>query len=77
VASSRPESKDEESVGAGTPPALGYRYGKLKGSLLCIVNTTRPDIAHAVGVVSRYRMSRITSHWNEAMKPVLNYHRDT
>jgi hypothetical protein len=28
VASSRPESKDGESVGAGTPPALGHRYGK-------------------------------------------------
>jgi hypothetical protein len=27
VASSRPESKDGESVGAGTPPALGHRYG--------------------------------------------------
>jgi hypothetical protein len=76
VASSRPESKDGESVGAGTPPALGHRYGKLKGSLLCIVNTTRPDIAQAVGVLSRYRMIRITSHWNEAIR-VLNYHRDT
>jgi hypothetical protein len=76
VASSRPESKDGESVGAGTPLALGHRYGKLKGSLLCIGNTTRPEISQAVGVLSRYRMSPITSHWNEAIR-VLKYHWDT
>jgi hypothetical protein len=61
-----------ENMGAGTPLAPGHRYCELLGSLLYIANTTRPDISHAVGVLSRYRMSPTTSHWNEAMR-VLKY----
>jgi hypothetical protein len=63
---------DSEGVGAGTPLAPGHRYCELLGSLLYIANTTRPDISHAVGVLSRYRMSPTTSHWNEAIR-VLRY----
>ncbi len=63
---------DGERVGAGTPLAPGHRYCELLGSLLYIANTTRPDISHAVGVLSRYRMSPTTSHWNEAIR-VLRY----
>jgi hypothetical protein len=61
-----------EKMGAGTPLAPGHRYCELLGSLLYIANTTRPDISHAVGVLSRYRMNPTTSHWNEAMR-VLKY----
>ena len=73
VASSRLESKDVESVGSGTP---GHRYCELKGSLRYTANTTRSDIAQAVGVLPRYRMSPTTSHWSEAIR-VLKYLRDT
>jgi hypothetical protein len=76
VASSRPESPDGMSHGAGTPLATGHRYCELIGSLLYIANTTRPDISQAVGVLSRYRMTPTTSHWNEAIR-VLKYLRDT
>jgi hypothetical protein len=63
---------ESERVGAGTPLAPGHRYCELLGSMLYIANTTRPDIAHAVGVLSQYRMSPTTSHWNEAIR-VLRY----
>jgi hypothetical protein len=76
VASSRPESPDGMSHGAGTPLPPGHRYCELIGSLLYIANTTRPDISQAVGVLSRYRMTPTTSHWNEAIR-VLKYLRDT
>lgn len=76
VVSSRPESSDGMSHGAGTPLAPGHRYCELIGSLLYIANTTRPDISQAVGVLSRYRMTPTTSHWNEAIR-VLKYLRDT
>ena len=76
VASSRLESKDVESVGSGTPLAPGHRYCELKGSLRYIANTTRSDIAQAVSVLPRYRMSSTTSHWSESIR-VLKYLRDT
>ena len=63
---------DCKPVGAGTSLAPGHRYCELLGSMLYIANTTRPDIAHAVGVLSRYRMTPTTSHWNEAIR-VLQY----
>lgn len=62
--------------GAGTPLEEGNRYCALIGSLLYIANTTRPDIALAVGVLSRFRCTPTTSHWNEAVK-VLRYLKDT
>ena len=73
VAGSTLESKDVDSVGSVTP---GHRYCELKGSLRYIANTIRTDIAQAVGVLPRYRMSPTTSHWSEAIR-VLKYLRDT
>ncbi len=54
----------------------GHRYCELVGSLLYVANTTRPDIAQVVGVLSRYRVSPTTSHWHEAVR-VLRYLRGT
>jgi hypothetical protein len=65
-----------EALGAGTPLAPGNRYCELIGSLLYIANTTRPDIAQAVGVLSRYRCTPTSSHWNAAIR-ILHYLRST
>jgi hypothetical protein len=68
------EGKD--ALGAGVALEPGNRYCELIGSLLYIANTTRPDIAQAVGVLSRYRSAPTTSHWNAAIR-VLHYLRET
>ena len=65
-----------EAVGAGSPLEPGHRYCELVGSLLYIANTTRPDVAQSVGVLSRYRCNPTTAHWNAAVR-VLGYLRDT
>jgi hypothetical protein len=72
-----PFREDErDGSGAGVPLDPGHRYRELVGSLLYIANTTRPDIAQAMGVLSRYRCNPTTAHWNAAMR-VLHYRRDT
>jgi hypothetical protein len=77
VATQRPVSKDNsDSIGAGSILPPGNRYCELVGSLLYIANTTRPDIAQAVGVLSRYRINPTTAHWNEAIR-VLKYLKGT
>jgi hypothetical protein len=50
----------------------GNRYLELIGSLLYLANTTRPDIANAVGILSRYRGAPTTSHMRGG-KRVLAY----
>eukprot|EP00884_Botryococcus_braunii_P016747 jgi/Botrbrau1/3756/Bobra.0363s0033.1 len=58
----RPALRDgSESIGAGSPLRPRHRYCEQVGSLLYIANTTRPDIAQAVGVLSRYRTSPTTA----------------
>ena len=42
------------------------------GSLMYAMVTTRPDIAHVVGVVSRFMHNPVRSHWN-AVKHVFRY----
>ena len=66
----------ETSFGSGTPLPPGHRYCELVGSLLYIANTTRPDIAQAVGVLSRYRNAPTTAHMNEGLR-VLRYLQST
>ena len=51
-------------------------YGALIGSLLYLAVCTRPDIAHAVGVLARYMSAPLKEHW-EAGKGVLRYLRGT
>ena len=51
-------------------------YGSAVGSLMYVMVYTRPDIAHAVGVVSRYMANLGKEHW-EAVKWLLRYLRGT
>ena len=49
-----------------------YPYTNLVGSLLHLAITTRPDIAFAVGVLSRFMANPTMEHWQTA-KGVLRY----
>jgi hypothetical protein len=49
-----------------------YPYSSLIGSLLYISITTRPDISHAVGALSRYMTAPTTEHW-QAAKGIVRY----
>ncbi|KAL2253255.1 UNVERIFIED_CONTAM: Retrovirus-related Pol polyprotein from transposon TNT 1-94 [Sesamum indicum] len=51
-------------------------YASAIGSLLYAMICTRPDIAHAVGVVSRFMSNPGVMHW-EAVKWILRYLRGT
>jgi hypothetical protein len=51
-------------------------YSSTVGSLMYAMVCTRPDIAHAVGVVSRYMKNPGKEHW-EAVKYILRYLRGT
>ena len=47
-------------------------YAPAIGSLMYAMVATRPDISHAIGVVSRFMYNPGRSHWN-AMKHVFRY----
>ncbi|KAL2231740.1 UNVERIFIED_CONTAM: Retrovirus-related Pol polyprotein from transposon TNT 1-94 [Sesamum indicum] len=51
-------------------------YASAIGSLMYAMICTRPDIAHAVGVVSRFMSNPGVMHW-EAVKWILRYLRGT
>ncbi|GJS45165.1 hypothetical protein Tco_0595286 [Tanacetum coccineum] len=51
-------------------------YASAMGSLMFAMICTRPDIAHAVGVVSRYMTEPGREHW-EAVKRILRYVKGT
>ena len=51
-------------------------YASFVGSLMCIMACTRPNITHAVGVVSRFLSNHGKEHW-EAVKWILRYLRGT
>ncbi|KAK0594571.1 hypothetical protein LWI29_027750 [Acer saccharum] len=51
-------------------------YASAIGSLMYAMTCTRPDISHAVGVVSRYMSNPGKPHW-EAVKWILRYLRGT
>ena len=60
--------KDDVAVKA----MKGIPYASACGSLMYAMVATRPDIAHAVGVVSRYMSNPDKAHW-EAVKCILRY----
>jgi hypothetical protein len=47
-------------------------YARVIGSLMYVTNCTRPDMAHAVNVLSRYTSNPGRDHW-KAITRVLNY----
>ena len=51
-------------------------YASVVGSLMYAMICTRPDITHAVGVVSRFLTNHRKEHW-EAVKWILIYLRGT
>ncbi|GKC66000.1 hypothetical protein Tco_1098598, partial [Tanacetum coccineum] len=51
-------------------------YASAVGSLMFVMICTRPDIAHALGVVSRYMAKHGRQHW-EAVKRILRYIKGT
>ena len=51
-------------------------YASAIGSLMYTMVCTRPDIAHAVGVISRYMSHPGIDHWN-VVKWILRYLRGT
>ena len=53
-----------------------FPYASAVGSLMYAMVCTRPDIAHAVGVVSRFMSNPGKEHWN-AVKWIMRYLRGT
>jgi hypothetical protein len=66
------EKEQDGDEGSGVLLEKGHRYLELIGSLMYVANNFRPDIAHAVGLLARYRAAPTTSHW-EAAKRILAY----
>ena len=65
-----PKTKEEKENMTHIP------YSSAVGSLMYAMVCTRPDIAHAVGVVSRFLSNPGKAHW-EAVKWILRYLRGT
>ncbi|CAA7030319.1 unnamed protein product [Microthlaspi erraticum] len=55
---------------------LQHEYSQVIGCLMYAMTSTRPDIAYAVGRLSRYTSNPSTHHW-QAVKRVLKYLRGT
>ncbi|KAL4323155.1 hypothetical protein GQ457_11G027600 [Hibiscus cannabinus] len=67
LSSSMSPSSEEERMEMSRVP-----YASAMGSLMFAMICTRPDIAQAVGVVSRYMANPGKEHWN-AVKRILRY----
>ena len=67
LSSSMSPSSEEETMEMSRVP-----YASAVGSLMFAMICTRPDIAQAVGVVSRYMANPGREHWN-AVKRILRY----
>jgi len=52
------------------------KYAKIIGSVMFLMNFTRPDIAYAVTRLSRYPHIPSQEHWNVLLR-LLKYHRGT
>jgi hypothetical protein len=70
-------SQGEKLTRDGEPLDMGeHPYLELIESLLYLSVCTRPDIAYAVGALSRYMSAPTTDHWRAAMG-ILRYLADT
>ncbi|GKC02164.1 hypothetical protein Tco_0993774 [Tanacetum coccineum] len=67
-----PSSEKERMEMSRSHRMLSTHVGSLMFAMIC----TRPDIAHAVGVVSRYMAKPGREHW-EAVKRILRYIKGT
>ena len=65
-----PKTQEEEEDMSHVP------YASAMGSLMYAMVYTRPDIAHAVGVLSRFMSNQGKDHWTE-VKRVFRYLRGT
>ena len=65
-----PKTQEEEDKMSKVP------YASAVGSLMYAMVCTRADIAHALGVVSRYMSQPGIEHWN-VVKWILSYFRGT
>ncbi|CAM8878112.1 unnamed protein product [Rhodiola kirilowii] len=57
-------------------PVSQLEYSRVIGSLMCAITNTRPDIAFAVGKLSRYISNPSEDHW-QAVHRVLRYLKGT
>ena len=64
------------SKAIGKPLGADNPYQALVGSLLYLSVYTRPDISHAVGILSRFMACPTDKHW-EAAKHILRYLKGT
>lgn len=65
-----PKSKEKELEMASNP------YNQLLGSLQFVVNLTRPEIAYAVNLLSRFKVNSRKQHW-EGTKQIVRYLKGT
>jgi hypothetical protein len=65
-------ASDNVSKGKGEKTAFPYPYREAVGALLYVALMTRPDIAYAVGQVSKYCQNPNQSHWN-AVSQIFSY----
>ena len=57
-------------------PVQQVEYARVIGSLMYLTNSTRPDLAHSINVLSHYTSNPGHKHW-KAITRVLNYLRYT
>ena len=51
-------------------------YASAVGSIMYAMTCTRPDVAHSLGIVSRYQSDPGEAHW-KVVKTILKYLRNT
>ena len=61
-----PKTEEEQEYMSKVP------YSNVVGSLMYVMVCTRPDISHAVGIVSRYMHNPGKEHW-QVVKWILRY----
>jgi len=68
----RPSPYDAEDINYESPKCTDQPYREAVGSLLYLVNCTRPDLAFSVSVASRYLQAPTEQHWRN-VQHILRY----